>query len=477
MNYLPVFMKVQDQRCVLVGAGEVASRKAALLARTGAFIVVVAPLVRDDIRELIQRHGGEIHQRKFVDSDLDQAALVIAATDDDTVNRHVSELARARQIPVNVVDQTELCSFIVPAIVDRSPVVVAISTEGSSPVFARQLKEKIEILLPSAYGHLASLLGSLRDRVKQAVTDGTLRRRFWEKLLSGTMPELVLSGREQDAMRVFDQTLANMSKAEVRGEVYLVGAGPGDPDLLTLKALRLMQSADVVLYDRLVSDEIMQKVRPDAERIFVGKEAKHHPVPQEEINDLLVRLAKEGHRVLRLKGGDPFVFGRGGEEIDRLADAGIAFQVVPGITAASGCACYAGIPLTHRDYSQSVRFVTGHMKNDLPDLDWPVLAKEDQTLVIYMGVLTLPVICEQLAAHGMDIHMPVAIVEQGTTPGQRVLTGTLASIADIATRHHIQSPAIIIIGKVVRLQSQLAWFNSTTTLDAGAAGTTTNTAP
>ena len=459
MNYLPIFMNVQGQRCLLVGAGEVASRKAALLARTGAFIVVVAPRVHEEIRALVNQHGGEIHTREFSDSDLDGVSLVVAATDNDAVNRHVSELAKTRKIPVNVVDNTELCSFIVPAIVDRSPVVVAISTEGSAPVFARQLKEKIEVLLPSRYGYLAALLGSLRDRVKQSVADGTSRRRFWEKLLFGTMPELVMSGREQDAMQVFEQTLIDINSSNHQGEVYLVGAGPGDPDLLTLKALRLMQAADVVLYDRLVSDEIMQKVRPDAERIFVGKEAKHHPVPQEEINELLVRLAKEGRRVLRLKGGDPFIFGRGGEEIDRLADAGIAFQVVPGITAASGCACYAGIPLTHRDYSQSVRFVTGHMKNDLPDLDWQMLSREDQTLVIYMGVLTLPVISAQLIKHGMDAEMPVAIVEQGTTVHQRVITGTLRTIADIAEQRTVQSPAIIIIGKVVRLQSQLAWFN------------------
>src|SRR5690606_18480407 len=259
MNYLPVFLQVQGQRCVLVGAGEVASRKAALLARTGALLVVVAPQIHEQIRELVQRHGGEIHQREFVDTDLEGAALVIAATNDHNVNRHVSGLARSRNIPVNVVDNPDLCSFIVPAIVDRSPVVVAISTEGSSPVFARQLKEKIEVLLPSTYGHLASLLGNLRERVKQTLKDAVLRRRFWEKLLSGTMPELVLSGREQDAMQVFDKTLADMDAVPVTGEVYLVGAGPGDPDLLTLKALRLMQAADVVLYDRLVSDEIMQK--------------------------------------------------------------------------------------------------------------------------------------------------------------------------------------------------------------------------
>lgn len=459
MDYLPVFMNVRDQRCLLVGAGEVASRKAALLVRTGATLVVVAPWISDAVRELVNEHGGEIHERGFADQDLDDVVLAIAATDDDQVNKRVSVLARERKLPVNVVDQTELCSFIVPAIVDRSPVVVAISTGGSSPVLTRQLKEKIDIMLPAAYGRLAAVLGSLRDRVKQGVTDFSKRTRFWEKLLAGPMPELMLAGREQEAMQLFEKSLADADNDTLQGEVYLVGAGPGDPDLLTLKALRLMYAADVVLYDRLVSPEIMKRVRPDAERIFVGKEAKHHPVPQEQINDLLVRLAREGNKVLRLKGGDPFIFGRGGEEIDRLAAAGLPFQVVPGVTAASGCAAYAGIPLTHRDYSQSVRFVTGHLKNDQPDLDWPVLAGESQTLVIYMGLITLAMICEQLQAHGMSSDMPVGIVEQGTMPQQRVVTGTLQDIAEKVEAAQLKAPAIIIIGHVVKLHRQLSWFN------------------
>ncbi|OFE11925.1 uroporphyrinogen-III C-methyltransferase [Pseudohongiella acticola] len=458
MDYLPIFMNVRGQRCLLVGAGEVASRKAALLVRTGATLIVVAPWISDPVRDLVNQHGGEIHERGFTDNDLNDVVLAIAATDDDKVNRHVSELARERNLPVNVVDQTELCSFIVPAIVDRSPVVVAISTGGSSPVLTRQLKEKIDIMLPAAYGRLAAMLGSLRDRVKLGVTDFSRRTRFWEKLLSGPLPELMLSGREQEAMQLFETSLARADDDQSQGEVYLVGAGPGDPDLLTLKALRLMYAADVVLYDRLVSPEIMKRVRPDADKVFVGKEAKHHPVPQEQINDMLVRLAREGKKVLRLKGGDPFIFGRGGEEIDQLAAAGLPFQVVPGVTAASGCAAYAGIPLTHRDFSQSVRFVTGHMKNDEPDLDWPVLAKEDQTLVIYMGLITLPVICEQLQAYGMNSAMPVAIVEQGTLPQQRVVTGTLQDIAGKVEAAGVKAPAIIIVGQVVKLHRELAWF-------------------
>lgn len=461
MDYLPVFMQITGRRCLLVGAGEVASRKAALLLRCGAHLVVVAPWVSDAVRELVETHGGEIHERPFEDSDLQDMVLVVAATDDDQVNRHVSELANERQLPVNVVDQTELCSFIVPAIVDRSPVVVAISTGGSSPVLTRRIKEQIEIQLPAALGRLAELLGSLRGRVKQQITGFRRRTRFWERLLSGPMPDLYLSGQEDQAMRLFEHALNSDQQDSSSGEVYLVGAGPGDPDLLTLKALRLMYAADVVLYDRLVSPEIMQRVRPDAERIFVGKEAKHHPVPQEEINERLVSLARAGQKVLRLKGGDPFIFGRGGEEIDRLTAEGIPFQVVPGITAASGCSAYAGIPLTHRDFSQSVRFVTGHLKNEQPDLNWSALVDEEQTLVIYMGLLTLQTICEQLMAHGMSATMPVAIVEQGTLPRQRVLTGTVSDIAEKATALGVKAPAIIIIGQVVRLQNRLAWFGET----------------
>ncbi|HBX36746.1 MAG TPA: uroporphyrinogen-III C-methyltransferase, partial [Pseudohongiella sp.] len=440
--------------------GEVASRKAALLSRCGAHLVVVAPWISDEVRALAAQTELELHERPFQDGDLEEVDLVIAATDDPAVNIRVSELARQRRLPVNVVDQPDLCSFIVPAIVDRSPVVIAISTGGSSPVLTRRIKEQIEILLPAAYGRLAAMLGGWRSRVKERFESFSDRTRFWESLLSGVLPDKDLQGRDDEAIKLFENALKQGVDDAQNGEVYLVGAGPGDPDLLTLKALRLMYAADVVLFDRLVSPEIMKRVRPDAERVFVGKEARHHPVPQEDINDLLVRLAREGKKVLRLKGGDPFIFGRGGEEIDRLTEAGIPFQVVPGITAASGCSAYAGIPLTHRDFAQSVRFVTGHLKNDQPDLDWQALAAEQQTLVIYMGLLTLPLICEQLLSHGMSTDMPVAVVEQGTLPQQRVVKGTLTTIADKVAAAEVKAPAIIIIGQVVRLQNQLAWFGS-----------------
>lgn len=461
MDYLPIFMDIRQRPCLLAGGGEVALRKATLLSRAGGRLVVVAPEVCAELRELVETGGGLIHQRPFADEDLGDVALVVAATSDNAVNRRISELARQRSLPVNVVDQPDLCTFIVPAIVDRSPVVIAISTGGSSPVLTRQLKEKIEQTIPAAYGRLAALLGRARDRVKSHITDFSLRTRFWEDLLDGPLSGMVFSGKEQEAE---DYLLAELERGAARergpqGEVYLVGAGPGDPDLLTLKALRLMYAADVVLYDRLVSPEILQKVRPDAEKIHVGKRRSHHPVPQEAINEQLVRLAQQGKKVLRLKGGDPFIFGRGGEEIDRLAALGIPFQVVPGITAASGCASYAGIPLTHRDHAQSVRFVTGHLKDDGVELDWAHLAREDQTLVIYMGLVGLPNICAQLVAHGMPATMPVAIVQQGTTASQRVVTGTLDDIADRAEAESIQPPTIIIIGHVVSLHRELAWFN------------------
>jgi len=458
VDYLPVFMDIRGQTCLLAGGGEVALRKANLLLRAGAVLRVVAPEIRPELQALLAEHGGEIRQRCFEPQDLDGVVLAIAGTSDDAANRQISELARARQLPVNVVDQKPLCSFIVPAIVDRSPVVVAISTGGSSPVLTRQLKEKIETILPSAYGRLAALLGSWRGKVKSAISDFGQRTRFWEEVLDGPVPGLVFAGREQEAEAALDRQLSQPERTRI-GEVYLVGAGPGDPDLLTLKALRLMYAADVVLYDRLVSAEILARVRPDAEKIAVGKQRAHHPVPQEEINALLIRHARAGQKVLRLKGGDPFIFGRGGEEIDQLASLGIPFQVVPGITAASGCAAYAGIPLTHRDHAQSVRFVTGHLKEGNVQLEWRELAREQQqTLVVYMGLISLPEICEQLQAHGMAATMPVALVAQGTTAKQQVVIGTLESIVARVEAAGLQAPAIVIIGEVVRLQPELAWF-------------------
>jgi uroporphyrin-III C-methyltransferase/precorrin-2 dehydrogenase/sirohydrochlorin ferrochelatase len=368
----------------------------------------------------------------------------------------VSDAAKALSIPVNVVDQPALCTFIVPAIVDRSPILVAISSGGASPILARSIKRLIETLLPARVDRLAMLLRQLRDAIKEKIRGFEDRTRFWEKILEGDIPELVYAGKEDEAKeRILDEA---ERASGARGEVYLVGAGPGDPELLTLKALRLMHKADVVLFDRLVSESILLKLRPDAEKIFVGKQKADHAVPQETINQMLVRLAHEGKKVLRLKGGDPFIFGRGGEEIESLAAAGVAFQVVPGITAASGCATYAGIPLTHRDYSQSVRFLTGHIREGGVPLDWAMLAGEQQTLAFYMGLSGLEIICEELLAHGMDPSMPVAVIEQGTTRKQKVSVGNLVSIREQILVDEIKPPTLIIVGRVVSLREKLDWF-------------------
>jgi len=376
----------------------------------------------------------------------------------------VAGAARRHRIPVNVVDCPELCSFIFPAIVDRSPVVIAISTGGASPVLARLVRARLEAALPAAYGRLAQLAEACRQRVKDCIPDGTRRRRFWEASLQGGLAELIFAGQDAEAQRQFERLLAAESGGRDGtgvGFVSLVGAGPGDPDLLTLKALRTLQEADVIVHDRLVSPEIMRLARTDAERINAGKASSKHTLPQAEINQLLVRLAREGKRVVRLKGGDPFIFGRGGEEIETLMDQGIPFQIVPGVTAASGCAAYAGIPLTHRDHAQSVVFVTGHSREGLGStVAWDRLVNPQQTLVVYMGLQAFPNIRDQLLAHGAAPSTPAAIVEQGTTPRQRVITGTLASLYDRAAPAGIESPALIIIGSVVTLHDKLTWFLS-----------------
>jgi uroporphyrin-III C-methyltransferase/precorrin-2 dehydrogenase/sirohydrochlorin ferrochelatase len=359
---------------------------------------------------------------------------------------------------VNVVDRPDLCTFVFPSIVDRSPVVVAVSSAGASPVLARHLRAKLETIIPASYGKLAELARRFRDQVKAKFATTDDRRRFWEKVLEGSIAEFVYTGRERQAEAALQQALDSESGEPGRGEVYLVGGGPGDPDLLTFRALRLMQQADVVVYDRLVSKEVLDLVRRDAEKIYVGKERDYHAVPQEGINDMLVRLAKEGKRVLRLKGGDPFIFGRGGEEIETLAAEGIPFQVVPGITAAAGCASYSGIPLTHRDYSQSVVFVTGHLKDGTVNLNWKALAQPNQTVVFYMGLHGVPDICEGLTGHGMPASTPVALVQQGTTQNQRVFIGTLATLPETVQKQEIKPPTLIIVGEVVRLHDKLSWF-------------------
>lgn len=460
MDYLPIFYQLNGKNCLVVGGGEVALRKATLLVKAGGQLSVVSPAVSEPLAKLAQENGGKILVGDYAKDHLANIDLVVAATDNGEVNKQVSEDAQKSNIPVNVVDHPELCSFILPAIIDRSPIVVAVSSGGKSPVLARLIRGKLETLIPASYGRLADLVGNMRDRVKAAIGSVNERRKFWEEVLEGPAAELVFSGKESEAQSVIEKALEKRgdSEAQCDGEIYLVGGGPGDPDLLTFRALRLMQQADVVLYDRLVSEGVLELVRRDAERVYVGKAKANHAVPQDQINQLLIDYAKQGKRVCRLKGGDPFIFGRGGEEIERLMDEGIPFQVVPGITAASGCSAYAGIPLTHRDHAQSVRFVTGHLKDGSIDLDWDNLARENQTLVFYMGLSGLAKICESLIAHGADPTTPIAIVQQGTMMNQKVLDGELSNFAEKVFQQKIKAPTLIIVGSVVTLRSKLDWF-------------------
>ncbi len=457
MDYLPLYLDVRDTVCLVVGGDAVALRKIRLLLSAGARIRLVAPDILEELAGMLDHQRHEIIQRPFLDEDLSGVRLVIAATDSDAVNGAVAEAAKARGLTVNVVDGAEKGNAIMPAIIDRSPLIVSVSSAGKAPVLARLLRTRLESLLPDGYGRLAELAGSFRTQVKARFASLNDRRYFWEKVLGGPAAEQALAGNMEQARQMIGQALNAQEEQQV-GEVYLVGGGPGDPDLLTFRALRLMQQADVVLHDRLVSEDVLALCRRDADYIYVGKRRDQHTLPQGDINTLLVKLAKEGKRVLRLKGGDPFIFGRGGEEIDTLAEEGIPFQVVPGITAASGCASYAGIPLTHRDYAQSVRFVTGHLKDGGYDLNWSEMVRKDQTLVFYMGLMGLPRICKELVDHGRSPETPVALIQQGTTRGQRVYTGTLGSIVSDIAQIKIKPPTLIIVGEVVQLHERLKWF-------------------
>jgi len=457
MEFLPLFHNLRGSRVLVVGGGEIALRKSRLIADAGAVLRVVAPEVEAQLSELVVQSGGEMILRGYSECDLDGCVLIIAATDDEPLNAQVSRDARLRCVPVNVVDAPALCTVIFPAIVDRSPLVIAVSSGGDAPVLARLIRAKLETWIPSSYGQLAGLAARFRNQVKGLFPNVQQRRAFWEDVFQGAIADRQLAGQGAEAERMLLAKIAGEPPSET-GEVYLVGAGPGDPDLLTFRALRLMQQADVVLYDRLVAPTILDLCRRDAERVYVGKRRAEHAVPQEQINQQLVALAKQGKRVVRLKGGDPFIFGRGGEEIEELAAHGIPFQVVPGITAASGCAAYAGIPLTHRDHAQSVRFITGHLKNGTTDLPWSDLVAPAQTLVFYMGLIGLPVICEQLIRHGRSADTPAALVEQGTTVNQRVFTGTLANLPQLVAEHDVHAPTLVIIGEVVKLREKLAWF-------------------
>ncbi|MBC9131791.1 uroporphyrinogen-III C-methyltransferase [Frischella sp. Ac48] len=455
MDYFPLFCKLENRDCLLVGGGEVAERKARLLLDAGARVTVNAKAFNQQFICWQEQQQLTLVSGDFSVALLDNKWLVIAATNDASINQRVSTEAEKRRIFCNVVDSPKEASFIMPSIVDRSPIMVAVSSEGHAPVLARLLREKLEAILPQHLGKLADYAGYLRQKVKQKYQTMIERRRFWEKLFTHDRLAQALANHDSDQVERLTHELFD-TELEHRGEVVLVGAGPGDPGLLTLKGLQQIQQADIIVYDRLVSDEIMALTRRDAQRVFVGKRAGFHCVPQEQINQMLLEQAQKGRRVVRLKGGDPFIFGRGGEELETLFQANIPFSVVPGITAASGCSAYSGIPLTHRDYAHSVRLVTGHLK-DGSHLDWQSLAAEKQTLVFYMGLSQAEAISQQLIKHGMDINMPVAIIEAGTTIKQKVLTGLLKDLTQLALQVH--SPSLIIVGTVVALRKQLNWFS------------------
>ena len=457
MDHLPVFINLRQKPCLVVGGGVIALRKVNLLLKAQAKIKCISPEFCSGLIDLSKNNALDLIEKHFESSDIDNPSVIIAATNDDKTNAIVSSLAHESGIPINVVDSTDLSSFIMPSIVDRSPVVIAISSAGKAPVLARIIRAKLETIIPSAYGNLAEIAGEYRQKVKQRFVNLKDRRKFWESVFSGVIAEKVFAGRSEEAKADIEKYLASSLEMNL-GEVYLVGAGPGDPDLLTFKALRLMQQADVVLYDRLVSKGVMELVRRDAELIYVGKKGGSESTRQIDINERLVELAKSGKRVCRLKGGDPFIFGRGGEEIETLSDNGIPFQVVPGITAASGCASYAGIPLTHRNYSQSCRFVTAHLKDGSSNLPWNEFVVEQQTIVFYMALTSVNHICQQLIVHGMREDMPVALVERGTTPEQKVYTTSLSKLPDLINNQEIHAPTLMIVGEVVSLREKLSWF-------------------
>jgi len=457
MKHLPLHHDFSGRRCIIIGGGAVAARRARRMLGAGARVDVIAPSVSEELKALLAAAGGGIALRAYAPGDITaDCALAVAATDDMEVNRRVARDAARLRVPVNVAADAAHGDVIFPMIVEREPLSISIAGAGASPTLTRLLGARIEALVPAAYGELAKLAGAFRRRAREKIPDARARSRFWENMLQGAVAESVFSGKISEAKKQLAHALES-PHSHAAGEVYLIGAGPGDPDLLTLRAFRLLQQSDVVLYDRLVAPEILQRL-PAAELVYVGKRRAEHALAQRDINQMLIDYARRGKRVARLKGGDPFIFGRGGEEIARLAGEGIAFQVIPGITAAAGCACYAGIPLTHRDHAQSVRFVTGQLQDGSVNLDWQSLVAPMQTLVFYMSLEGLPLICASLQKFGMDAATPVALIEKGTTPRQKVHVSTLGEMRAVLAKTEVRAPTIFIVGTVVSLRPALEWF-------------------
>ncbi len=461
MEQLPVFYNLKGHKVVVTGGGTVAARRTEISLRSGAHVTVFADQLGGEFDEFLERPGFVHEARAAAAEDLAGAVMAFGASEDEAIDGALYELTRAAGVPANIADVPEQCDFIMASIVDRTPLVIAVSSSGTAPILARMIRARLETMLPATYGRLAEFAGQFRELVSSKLQNGMARRKFWERAIYGPTADLVLAGdetRAEEQLRAELDAVVKEEQGEPVGQVFLVGAGPGDPDLLTFRALRLMQLADVVVHDRLIGEGVLNLVRRDAERIYVGKRPRDHTLPQEEISQLLVRLAKEGKRVLRLKGGDPFIFGRGGEEIETLAAEGVPFQVVPGITAASGCASYAGIPLTHRDHAQSCVFVTAHRRDGVLEMDWASLLRPGQTVAIYMGLGSLEKVAGEFVARGADAKLPAAIVDNGTRSNQQVITGTLGTIAADGAKAELKGPALVIIGTVVSLREKLQWF-------------------
>ena len=461
MDYLPIFVNIKNQHCLIIGGGSVAARKADLFIKSGAIVTVIAPELKTEMKHHLA-HGKIVWQMDRFSEELveniSKPKYVISATDDEAINQAVYRYCQSHSIPVNVADQTEYCDFILPAIVDRAPMTIAVSTGGRSPVLARVMKARLETLIPAGFGRLTDVVGRYRQKVKDAIVDLDGRKAFWEKLLSSSFIDKTVQGRIEEAEQYLQCEIEKVAESGLEipvGEVYLIGAGPGDPDLMTFKGLRLLQQADVILYDRLVAPEIIEMARREAERIYVGKKDKWHKVEQLDISQMMVDLAKEGKRVARLKGGDPYIFGRGAEEAEILVQNNVPFEVVPGITAAAGCSAYAGFPLTHREFAQSVSLVTGHQQAGAEGIDYARLAHSGDTMVFYMGIKNACKIQAGLIEQGLNLTTPAAIIEKGTTPNQKVTITTLENLAKTIEENHIKPPSLLIIGEVINVRNRL----------------------
>lgn len=464
LKLLPLCVKVEGRRCLIVGGGPVAWRRAQSLANAGAVLTVISSEIIPVFAQYMEEHMGQdkmilCRRAATLDDVTAQFMLVVAATNNKALNAQIAAKARQERCLVNVADDAQNCDITFPSVLERAPLQIAVSSGSASPILSKMLVRRLRAAIPHGYGQLASLVGLYRRAVIERFPDIQQRRAFWEKVLNGAVAESVFSGRAAKAEQLL-KTELQQPTAQKRGEVYLIGAGPGDPDLLTVRAVRLLNQCDVIVYDRLVSPEILAMFGEGQEMLYVGKQRAKHSMPQNNINQILVDLAKQGKTVARLKGGDPFIFGRGGEEIATLAQQQVPFQVIPGITAAAGCASYSGIPLTHRDYAQSVRLITGQLQDGSVNLNWQQLIDSDQTLVFYMGLNGFPLISRKLMEHGMPKTMPVALIEKGTTLAQTVHIASLDSIGDYLKTHSVASPSLFIVGEVVKLHHDLAWFEA-----------------